>query len=263
VSSRSFHVARQAHPSLRIDPSAFQRYLAARRPVIDLDGIPIHAADLFLACGALARESTALRVLDDRLQAAVPLALRRLRVADEVRNEVTQRTRERLLVSAPAPKLAEYEGRGALDGWLRAVLLRVALNLLEAEPRGEDMPAELEALAAPGPDPELALVQRSDRATLDAALAEALADIAPRTRHFLALYVLEGLTLEQIGQRMGTHKSTVSRALAAARGRVLIALRRRTRGAPDLDVSALFAGASEQEDDFPSALHRVLSTVAG
>ena len=228
-----------------------------------MDGVPLHVADLFLACGALSREHSALRLLDERLLAAVPLALRRLRVADEVRNEVTQRTRERLLVSTPEPKLSEYEGRGALDGWLRAVLLRVALNLLEAGPRGEDAPAELEALAAPGPDPELALVQRSDRAALDAALAEALEDIAPRTRHFLALYVLEGLTLEQIGQRMGTHKSTVSRALAAARARVLIALRRRTRGTADLDVAALLSGSSEQEGDFPSALHRVLSQVAG
>lgn len=228
--------------------------------MLGVDGVPVHSADLFLACGALSHEPTALRLLDERLQAAVPLALRRLRMADEVRGEVTQRTRERLLVSAPAPKLAEYAGRGALDGWLRAVLLRVALNLLEAEPRGEEAPAELEALAAPGPDPELALVQRSDRAALDAALAEALEEIAPRTRHFLALYVLEGLTLEQIGQRMGTHKSTVSRALAAARGRVLIALRRRMRGPLDLDLSALFSG-SEQEGDFPSALHRVLSSV--
>jgi RNA polymerase sigma-70 factor (ECF subfamily) len=226
-----------------------------------VDGVPLHAADLFLACGALSREPNALRVLDERLLAAVPLALRRLRVADEVRGEVTQRTRERLLVSTPAPKLAEYEGRGALDGWLRSVLLRVALNLLEAEPRGEDAPGELEALAAPGPDPELALVQRSDRAALDAALTEALEDIAPRTRHFLALYVLEGLTLEQIGHRMGTHKSTVSRALAAARGRVQSALRRRTRGTPDLDVAALLNGTGELEGDFPSALHRVLSTV--
>lgn len=261
MSSRSFHVAREAHPAVRLDPLAFRRYLAGRRPVLGIDGVPVHAADLFLACGALSREPTALRLLDERLIAAVPLALRRLRMVDEVRGEVTQRTRERLLVSAPAPKLTEYEGRGALDGWLRAVLLRVALNLLEAEPRGEDVPAELEALAAPGPDPELAMVQRSDRQALDAALTEALEDIAPRTRHFLALYVLEGLTLEQIGQRMGTHKSTVSRALAAARGRVLSTLRRRTRGALDLDISALFSGCSEQEGDFPSALHRVLTSV--
>jgi RNA polymerase sigma-70 factor (ECF subfamily) len=262
--SRAFDLGRTAHPGISLRPEAFGHYLAERRPALGPAGVTLHAADLFLACGALAGDAQALRLLDARLRAAVPVALRRLRLEEELRSEVAQRTRERLLVAnGSRPKLAEYEGRGGLDPWLRSVLLRVALNLLEAQPRSEDGANLLESLIAPGPDPELTLVQRADRAAFRVALAEALAELDSRTRRYLELHVLEGLTLDEIGRRSGAHKSTVSRALSSARNRLVSALRKRLRCASEVEVTSLLAMLGDLDGDLPAALQNALRTSFG
>ena len=247
---RALDVARKAHPAFHLDPPEFVRFLSRRRPALDPEGVPVHAADLYLVAAALKRRAAALEMLDARLRALLPRALRRLRPNDELRGEVLQRTRERLLVGPRMPKLAEYQGRGALDPFLRSVLMRVALNLLEAMPQREEEMRVLAELAAPGPDPELSLLRRSEQAAVQAALVEALATLQPRTRQFLALYVLEGLTLEEIGRRVGTHKSTVSRALSTARARVVTALRRRFRGIEG-DLDSMLALLGEAGADLP------------
>jgi RNA polymerase sigma-70 factor, ECF subfamily len=247
---RALEVARKAHPAFHLDSPDFVRFLARRRPALDPQGVPVHVADLYLVAAALEGRVAALEMLDARLRALLPRALRRLRPDDELRGEVLQRTRERLLVGPRMPKLAEYQGRGGLDPFLRSVLMRVALNLLEAMPQREDEMRVLAELAAPGPDPELSLLRRSEQAAVQAALVEALSTLEPRTRQFLALYVLEGLTLEEIGRRMGTHKSTVSRALSAARARVMLALRRRFRGIEG-DLDSMLALLGEPGVDLP------------
>lgn len=259
--SSAFELGRAAHPGIGLQPEAFANYLEGRRPATGSGGVALHAADMFLACGALGGDAQALRLLDARLRSAVPVALRRLRLEEELRNEVAQRTRERLLVPAGSrPKLAEYEGRGGLDPWLRSVLLRVALNLLEAQPRSEDGPTPLESLIAPGPDPELTLVQRADRAAFRVALAEALAELDSRTRRYLELHVLEGLTLDEIGRRSGAHKSTISRALSSARSRLVSALRKRLRCTSELEVTSLLAMLGDLDGDLPAALQSALRT---
>ena len=91
---------------------------------------------------------------------------------------------------------------------------------------------------------------------------EALATLEPRTRHFLALYVLEGLTLEEIGRRVGTHKSTVSRALSAARARVMVALRRRFRGI-ERDLDSMLGMLGETGADLPWVLRELLTGIDG
>src|SRR5215469_16540279 len=136
--------------------------------------------------------------------------------------------------------------------------MRVALNLLEATPQREEEMRVLAELAAPGPDPELSLLRRSEQAAVQAALVEALSTIEPRTRQFLALYVLEGLTLEEIGRRVGTHKSTVSRVLSAARGRVMAALRRRFRAGPEQELSSILGFLDEIGADLPLVLRELL-----
>ena len=255
---RALAVARKAHPALPLEPSHFHRFLSRRRPPLDAEGVPLHVADLYLVSAALEGHGAALEQLDARLRALLPRALRRLRVDEELRAEVLQRTRERLLVGPRFPKLGEYQGRGGLDPWLRAVLLRVGLNLLEARPQADEEIRALAELAAPEPDPEVSLLRRAEQATLQSALVEALAGVEPRTRQFLALYVLEGLTLEEIGRRAGTHKSTVSRALSAARVRVMAALRRRFRAGPEQELSSILGFLDEAGTDLPLVLRELL-----
>src|SRR4029453_15985392 len=176
---RALDVARRAHPELHVDSTAFFPFPPRRRPVVDGAGVPTHVADLYLVAAALEGRPSALELLDARLRALLPRALRRLRPDDELRAGVLQRPRARLLVGPRMPKLAEYQGRGGLDPFLRSVLVRVALNLLEARPQGEEEMRGLAELAAPGPDPELSLLRRSDQAAIQAALVEALGTREP------------------------------------------------------------------------------------
>ena len=67
---------------------------------------------------------------------------------------------------AYAVTAAVAAGRGGLDPWLRAVLLRVALNLLGARPGAEPEHRGVAELAAPGPDPEASLLRRAEHAVL-------------------------------------------------------------------------------------------------
>ena len=108
-------------------------------------------------------------------------------------------------------KLAYYDGRGSLEGWLRSVLAHQFTDRLRRERRlvsleeqveeGHDFRAP-EADAAPVPD------QR-----LEAATDEALAAISAEERLLLASYYLDGRTLAEIGALLGVHESTVSRRL--------------------------------------------------
>jgi hypothetical protein len=107
---RALEQARKTHPALHVDPAAFLHFLSRRRPALDPDGAPVHVADLYLVAAALENQAVALELLDARLRALLPRALRRLRPDDELRAEVLQRTRERLLVGPRVPKLAEYQG---------------------------------------------------------------------------------------------------------------------------------------------------------
>lgn len=108
-------------------------------------------------------------------------------------------------------KLAYYDGRGSLEGWLRSVLAhkftdrarreRRLVSLEEQVEAGHDFRAP-EAESAPLPDPRL-----------EEATDEALAAISPEERLLLASYYLDGQTLAAIASLLGVHESTVSRRL--------------------------------------------------
>ena len=65
-----------------------------------------------------------------------------------------------------------------------------------------------------------------DRQALSARLGRALREeVTPRQREVLALYYGEGLTLDQIGQRLGVARCTVSRTLKRGEDRLRRCLR--------------------------------------
>lgn len=111
-------------------------------------------------------------------------------------------------------KLACYDGRGSLEGWLRSVLAheftdrhrreRRLVSLDEQIEAGRDFRAP-EAESAVSPDPRV-----------EAATDEALAAISAEERWLLASYYLDGQTLTAIAALLGVHESTVSRRLDRA-----------------------------------------------
>jgi RNA polymerase sigma factor (sigma-70 family) len=144
-------------------------------------------------------------------------------------------------------KLAYYDGRGSLEGWLRSVLAHEFTNHLRRERRlvsldeqveaGREFRAPVAELASP-PDPRL-----------EAASDEALAAISAEERLMLASYYLDGRTLGEIAAFLGVHESTVSRRLertvSAVTKNIVRGLRRRglsrdqAREALEVDVRDL------------------------
>jgi len=108
-------------------------------------------------------------------------------------------------------KLAYYDGRGSLEGWLRSVLAheftdrhrreRRLVSLDEKVDAGHDFRAPESESSVP-PDPRL-----------EAATDEALAAISAEERLLLASYYLDGQTLAAIAALLGVHESTISRRL--------------------------------------------------
>ena len=108
-------------------------------------------------------------------------------------------------------KLAYYDGRGSLEGWLRSVLAHEFTDRLRRERRRVSLDEQVEAgrdFRAPEaespvvPDPRV-----------EAATDEALAAISAEERLLLASYYLDGQTLAAIAAFLGVHESTVSRRL--------------------------------------------------
>jgi RNA polymerase sigma-70 factor (ECF subfamily) len=108
-------------------------------------------------------------------------------------------------------KLAYYDGRGSLEGWLRSVLAHEFTDRLRRERRLVSLEEHLEA----GGDFR---TSEADSASpphpqLEAATDEALAAISCEERLLLASYYLDGRTLAEIAMLLGVHESTVSRRL--------------------------------------------------
>jgi len=110
-----------------------------------------------------------------------------------------------------ASKLAYYDGRGSLEGWLRSVLAHEFTDRLRRERRLVSLEEQVEAghdFRAPAAEPASIPDER-----LESATDEALAAISAEERLLLASYYLDGRTLAEIGALLGVHESTVSRRL--------------------------------------------------
>jgi RNA polymerase sigma-70 factor (ECF subfamily) len=144
-------------------------------------------------------------------------------------------------------KLAYYNGRGSLEGWLRTVMAQSQVNEYRGTRRNVSLEEETEAgkqfavaamEASPGVDPRLSL-----------ATDQALASISAEDRCILAYYFLDDLTLAKIARILGVHESTISRRLErmvkALRKDILLRLtqagmsRRQAEEALDVDVRDL------------------------
>lgn len=144
-------------------------------------------------------------------------------------------------------KLAYYNGRGSLEGWLRATLAQEHVNSLRRTRREVSLEEKEEAgqqFAAADPPAQSVC----DRRVADAA-DEALAALGVEEKYIIAAYYLDGRTLAEIARVLHVHESTISRKVekitAALRKNIVAGLMRRgmsraqAEEALDLDVRDL------------------------
>jgi RNA polymerase sigma-70 factor (ECF subfamily) len=221
---------RAAWPTLKLDSALFVRRQAARIATDERDDVGAriaallpHAGDLFLAAACAEGVPDAAEELEAHYLRALPRQLARLRPDSAFLDEVKQQLSVRLLVASPEapPRIADYAGRGPLSSWLRVVAMHTALGLRRArKDRPVDDAHDVEAHAGVAPDLELELLARRYRRALEAALRDAMAKLEGPARQLLRLHYVDGLTVDDLGERLGVGRSTAARRVAAARASV-------------------------------------------
>lgn len=218
----------EAWPGVRVDPAVFARFLGQKTPA-DAEVFQyldeLHIEELYLCCACLEGSAAAIAELDRRFVTDAARALGRFGSDAEARREALQRAREKLFAPGAdgLPKLAQYSGRGALGGWIRVVVVRTALNTQRTEkkhvPRDDDLLAS--RLSENAHDPEMLAMKSEYADALADAVARAFRRLTGEQRNLLRLYVIDGLSLAELGRLHSVDASTISRWLTKIRSRLL------------------------------------------
>jgi RNA polymerase sigma-70 factor (ECF subfamily) len=209
-------------------------YLARVRPLAELMAEEsVHAGDLLLAAGCVAKCDAALAGFEKRFVPDLKQALRTVDGSAGFADEILQELRDRLFV-APAdgePQIVRYSGRGPLGGWLRVVAMRDAIGKRRKNWREVPVEAQLATFAAGGRTPEQEVAFKQHEAALQSALRAAVKAQPSRARALLRYYYCDGVGVEELGKIYRVHASTASRWLAQAREDILADTRKRLAAA--------------------------------
>lgn len=186
------------------------------RPLADLE-----VADLYLAFAAGAGDPRAIANCDAMLVREAGYAARAARIDDGLREEAIQTVRAIVFVPRPEkpPAIHDYSGRGRLHGWLRVLVARELVRLAKMQSRSvelEDYMIDDPARTA-APDPVLERLKSTYREQLAGAFREALESLSARDRTLLRYQLIDGLTIDDIGEIYRVHRATAARWLSTIR----------------------------------------------
>jgi RNA polymerase sigma-70 factor (ECF subfamily) len=250
--------ARRALPPLVLSDEELEAHVARWSEAADAGEVEVAALVLARACAA--GEPAALAHFAAVYGGDMVAALSTFRADRDFVDEVLQAVREKLFVG-PTPKILEYAGRGPLRAWLRAVVVRAALNARRrrvADPGPSAMEDVLLDVAAPAGDPELAQIVEKYGAAYKRAVHEALADLPPEDRNVLRLSLLEGLGIDAIARIYAVHRATVARWVGRARETVVDGARRRLGESTRLDPAEVASVARACRTTLDLSLVRAL-----
>lgn len=219
----SWQRGRAAH-GLEVDRLRFAERLgealvhaASRRATLELSSVAVE--DLYLVCGALDGDATAVAAVLVRLAPQLDRVLHRL-VPPTEHEDTRQRVETHLLVARDdrGPALGSYRASGPLDGWLRAVCMRFVVDDTRARARApaqaqwqstadDVVPSEIEA--------GVALVEHTK--DVRDAIERAFSKLEVRQRNLIRYSVFHGLGVDDLGALYSVHRSTAARWLERAR----------------------------------------------
>ncbi len=190
---------------------------------------PMEADDLSLVSKAQAGDAAAFRALVVRYQRKVyALALGIVKDADlawDVAQEAFVRVHGHL---------AEFEGKSSFSTWVYRIATHLSIDAVRRERRSQkdEIDDVNEAHLAEGGEGILSTALGNDprenvlRRELAGKIHEALAGLPEKHRTILVLREVEGLSYEELAERLGIHKGTVMSRLFHARKKMQSALRR-------------------------------------
>jgi RNA polymerase sigma-70 factor, ECF subfamily len=223
--SKALEKALEAHPELQLDAERFARFLGEKArgtPSSRVALEALHVADLYLICGCLENDRRAMESLDRTVLAKVARVALNVEATDGFVEEVHQRLRERLLIpDKGTPRIAKYAGTGTLSAWCKVAAMRIALNLKEVPTRGEPLDPQALGVAPEATGVESKVIKHYHAEELKTAFAQAARTLTDEERVLLRYHFVDGLNFEQIAPLFQTHRSTISRRIAAARQKLL------------------------------------------
>jgi RNA polymerase sigma-70 factor (ECF subfamily) len=211
--------------SLPVFVADLQRRLGA--PPTAATVAPLHH-DVYLAVACAAGDGDAIARCDTHVQGEVDAAALRLHAsrahADDIRGEV----RRLLFISdddRPAA-ITTFTGRGDLRGYVRVIAARALARRLQREAKQQPFEDDVVDVLAASVEPEVAFLRERYRADVDAALRAALGALDDRSRAVLRYHLLDGWSVDRIGERYGVHRATAARWIGNARATVGEQMRR-------------------------------------
>jgi RNA polymerase sigma-70 factor, ECF subfamily len=251
---------RQLWPDVQVVDEDFAGRL--RTLGADRDSIVRYGSDLFFAHACARSDPMALKVFERRILPSLDRYLRRCGIQGAALDDARQKVRMRLF-SEPNPRIVAYAGRGSLQGWLRVVATRVALDMVDSSDAERTRLGDHDALGrlvAGGGDPELGATKSRMRASFQAALDEGLAGLSARAKTVLRLHYVDGLNIDAIAAVYHVHRATVARWLVAIRSAVLVNLREKLSLTVRPTSSDFRSLAAALRDELHISMDRVLAT---
>jgi RNA polymerase sigma-70 factor, ECF subfamily len=240
-------------PGIDLDPSRYWVFLARRLPS-DLD-LPdalesIKTTDLYLVCACLEGIPEAQKAFLEYSLPVVKRAISRIDPSGSLDDEVLQGLLERLFTSREdqEPKLGQYNGRSTLAVWVRVSAARQALNLVRSVRRERPLNGNTLLALVSAENQEMSYFKSLYQDEFKKAFHQVLARLTQRERNLLTCQLVEGLSMEQIGELYRVNRSTVSRWLSGVRKR----LQQETR-------QALMDRLAIETEEFESIMKLIMS----
>jgi RNA polymerase sigma-70 factor, ECF subfamily len=254
----AFASSRAAYPDFAVPEDEFLAYLAARLPAnaaVPTALAAVVITDLYFACAIARGDGAALRAFEIIQLAGIDAAIAHLDGGSALVADVKTAVRDRVLAHGGKGKIVEYHGRGSLQGWLRVVAVREALQLLRSRRREAPMSADLATQLAVEP-PELS---GNEQRIYREGFTTALATLTPRERNLLRQHYLHHATVAEIGALYGVHGATGARWIAQIRETLLRRTRRHVGEALRLTGTELDSAMAKAADHLDYSLRHTLS----
>lgn len=140
-------------------------------------------------------------------------------------------------------RIGDYDGRASMQAWIFGILVRVVSSHRRSHQRkgARNVPFDSEMSSELTAAPELTPVEHAERAERTVLLVRLLDELGEDKRTLLILSELEGWTLREIAELLGSNINTVHSRLRAAKR--------------DFERAYLQAQAEPREGLAPSELH--------
>lgn len=236
--------ARARWPGVVLSGEDYAEHLARCAPLDGEDGATepaaalaeMHTEDLYLARACAEGSRAAIESFEKHIMSQVPRAIARVDSDDGFMRQIMEDVRVKLLVGdGGEPRILRYLGRGPLSSWVQVTGIRAAYSHKRRRGKEVPLPSDLDVpLIADAP--ELARLREQIEAPFRRAFLAALAELTPRERTILRLYLIEEVSAESIGTMYKVHRATVARWIHKARRAVHAGTRKRLQ--QELDIGA-------------------------